>query len=160
MQLRVADNKELKRNSSAESEKQKEEEQEGQCMNYTFTPQSEVPALFMSKKSPHSLARIVLCLLWNAIAVHLILNDSEVSPRHPTTPCTHTHTLLRKGSFSYSSSAISCCSAVTRVKLTVAVTGASVITCLWAQFAFHDNQTQQDVSIMWGQIGDKGGLAL
>lgn len=45
-----ADNKELKRNSSAESEKKKEEEQEGQCMNYTFTPQSEVPALFMSKK--------------------------------------------------------------------------------------------------------------
>lgn len=60
-------------------------------MNYTFTPQSEMPALFMSKKSPHSVARIVLCLLWNAIAVHLILNDSEVSPRHPSHAHTHTH---------------------------------------------------------------------
>lgn len=79
-----ADNKELKRNRLAESEKRKEEAQEGQCMNYTFSPQSEVPALFMSpKKSPHSGAGIVLCPLWNSIAVHLILNDFEVSPRHP-----------------------------------------------------------------------------
>lgn len=84
-----ADNKELKRNSLAESEKKKEEEQEGQCMNYTFTPQSEVPALFMSQKSPHSGARIVLCLLWNAIAVHFILSDSEVTAH------THTHTDVR-----------------------------------------------------------------
>lgn len=45
-----ADNKELKRNSLAESEKKKEKEQEGQCMNYTSALQSEVPALFMSKK--------------------------------------------------------------------------------------------------------------
>lgn len=33
---------------------------------------------------------MVLCLLWNAIAVHLILNDSEVSPRHPPPPHTAT----------------------------------------------------------------------
>lgn len=53
-----ADNKELKRKSLAESEKKKEEEQEGQCMNYTFSPQSEVPALFMSKKKrPIQLSR-------------------------------------------------------------------------------------------------------
>lgn len=50
MQLRAQTTKRLKRKSSAESEKKKEEEQEGQCMNYTFSPQSEVPALFMSKK--------------------------------------------------------------------------------------------------------------
>lgn len=42
-------------------------------MNYTFTTQSEVPALFISIKS------IVFCLLWNAEAIHLILDDSEVS---------------------------------------------------------------------------------
>lgn len=73
-------------------------------MNYTFTPQSEVPALFMSKKSPHSFARIVLCLLWNAIGVHLILNDSEVSPRHTNTPMPH---CPLKGSFSYRSTGVS-----------------------------------------------------
>lgn len=39
--------------------------------------------LIYEQKNPHSLARIVLCLLWNAIAVHLIVNDSEVSRRHP-----------------------------------------------------------------------------
>lgn len=54
-----ADNKELKGNRLAESEEKKEEEQEGQCMNYTFTPQSEVPALFMSnkKKKPTQLSQ-------------------------------------------------------------------------------------------------------
>lgn len=48
-----ADNKELKRDSLAESEEKKRSgvvEVVGGCMNYTFTPQSEVPALFMSIK--------------------------------------------------------------------------------------------------------------
>lgn len=42
----------MKRNNLAESEEEKkEEEQKGQCMNYTFSPQSAVPALFMSQKA-------------------------------------------------------------------------------------------------------------
>ena len=61
-------------------------------MNYTFSPQSEVPALFMSIKPAQLKPEFVLCLLWNAIAVHLILNDSEVSPRLHTHTHTHTHT--------------------------------------------------------------------
>lgn len=51
-------------------------------MNYPFTTQSEVPALFISIKS------IVFCLLWNATAIHFILDDSEVSSgQHQHTPC-------------------------------------------------------------------------
>lgn len=47
----ATDNKGLKRDSLAESGvKKRGEEQEGQCMNYTSSPQSEVPALFMSIK--------------------------------------------------------------------------------------------------------------
>lgn len=49
-----ADNKELKRDSLAESEEKKRSGGGGGGgwggMNYTFTPQSEVPALFMSIK--------------------------------------------------------------------------------------------------------------
>lgn len=120
MHLRVQPTKSWKRNSLAESEKRKEEEQEGPCMNYTFSPQSGVTALFMSEKGPHSLARTVLCLPWNAIAGHLIVNDSEVSPRHPPTercPCPLLHR-----------------PASTRVKITVAVTRVALFTQVWHRF--------------------------
>lgn len=48
-------------------------------MNYTLTTQSEVPALFIRIKS------IVVCLLWNATAIHLIL-DEVSSGKHQHTP--------------------------------------------------------------------------
>lgn len=50
MQLRAQTTKSGKGIAWQKVSRKREEEREGQCMNYTFTPQSEVPALFMSIK--------------------------------------------------------------------------------------------------------------
>lgn len=86
---------------------------------------------YLWAESPHSLARIVSRLLMNAATVYLILNDLVLSRQHcpsPWSPATsHTSTIK-----------------------TDCNCRGSVITHLWAPFMFHDNETQQDVSIAWG----------
>lgn len=140
-----ADNKELQKNRFAESEKEKRRSRTGNAW-IIHLPHNQRYLPYLWARSPHGSAGIVLCLLWNAIAIHSILNDSEVSPAHTQNHSTQSGPVLLQVLFHLM---LSC--AVTRVKITVAVTRASVITYFWAQLTFHDNSPQWRVFIIWGQ---------
>lgn len=85
-----ADNKELKRNSLAESAEKKKKKKKRRRRRrgmawiiHLSNNQRRLPYLW-AEKGPHSSARSALCLLRNAIAVHLKLKDSEAL--HTCTP--------------------------------------------------------------------------
>lgn len=113
--VEAAVNKELKRNSLAESEKKKRRSSGGKAwIIHLAHNQRCLPYLWV--KSPHRSARIVLCLQRNAIKVHLKLNGFEVS---------HTDgvdaPLLSRGSSFFFAALLPPCAVVTRVQITVAV---------------------------------------
>lgn len=75
--VETAVNKELKRNSLAESEKKKRRSSGGKAW-IIHLPHNRRCLPYLWAKSPHRSARIVLCLQRNAVQVHVKLNGFDV----------------------------------------------------------------------------------
>lgn len=75
--VEAAVNKELKRNSLAESEKKKRRSSGGKAW-IIHLPHNRRCLPYLWAKSPHRSARIVLCLQRNAVQVHVKLNGFDV----------------------------------------------------------------------------------